>query len=432
MTIKELQEKRAGIVAEARKLVDTADAEKRQMTAEEQQAWDKAMADVDSLAADIERRQRMEAAEKHLEQSAGRRTAPSDPNAGPEHREQPVKIEYRGRSWELAPNTVEWRRAQDAYARSFDAFLQRGLRSLTHDEMRDLQADADIQGGFLVAPQVMVNELIKAVDDLVHIRQLATVYPVVGADSLGAPSLDSDPDDGDWTAEIKTGSNDIAMAFGKRVLKPHPLAKRIKVSRTLMERAAIGAEALVRDRFTYKFAVTHEKAYLTGSGANQPLGVFTASPNGISTARDVSTDNTTTELTADGLINAKYSLKTQYLADPSTRWVFHRDVLRNIRKLKDGDGRYVWASGLNGTPDTILEVPYLVSEYAPNTFTAGQYVGIIGAFRHYWIAESTMLRIQRLDELYAESNQVGFIARQESDGMPVLEEAFARVTLASA
>ena len=40
------------------------------------------------------------------------------------------------------------------------------------------------------------------------------------------------------------------------------------------------------------------------------------------------------------------------------------------------------------------------------------------------------MELQRLAELYAETNQIGFIGRQEVDGMPVLEEAFARLKTA--
>jgi HK97 family phage major capsid protein len=70
-----------------------------------------------------------------------------------------------------------------------------------------------------------------------------------------------------------------------------------------------------------------------------------------------------------------------------------------------------------------------LSEYAPNTFTSGKYVGILGDFRFYWIADALDMQIQRLVELYAETNQVGLIGRLETDGMPVLSEAFTRVTL---
>jgi HK97 family phage major capsid protein len=102
-----------------------------------------------------------------------------------------------------------------------------------------------------------------------------------------------------------------------------------------------------------------------------------------------------------------------------------------IRKLKDGEGQYIWKAGIsNDRGDTILDLPVHMSEYAPNTFTTGEYVGILGDFSYYWIADALNMNIQRLDELYAENNQVGFIGRLETDGMPVLENAFARVTLA--
>jgi HK97 family phage major capsid protein len=117
------------------------------------------------------------------------------------------------------------------------------------------------------------------------------------------------------------------------------------------------------------------------------------------------------------------------MMSPNLRWVFHRDAIKQIRKLKDGNGQYLWTPGLSGTPDMICEVPFIMSEYAPNTFTSGLYVGIIGDFTYYWIAEALGMQMKRLNELYAETNQVGFIGRMEVDGMPVLEEAFVRVKL---
>ena len=49
---------------------------------------------------------------------------------------------------------------------------------------------------------------------------------------------------------------------------------------------------------------------------------------------------------------------------------------------------------------------------------------------NYWIVDGTALEVMVLTELYAPENQIGYIARLSTDGMPVLEEAFARVTLA--
>jgi HK97 family phage major capsid protein len=168
---------------------------------------------------------------------------------------------------------------------------------------------------------------------------------------------------------------------------------------------------------------------MTGPGSNQPLGLFTASDDGIPTSRDVSDGNTATDIKGDGLINAKFKLKAQYMA--GARWLFHRDGIKNIRKLKDSNGNYIWMAGLaNGQPDTILEVPYIMSEFAPNTFTTGKYVGLIGDFRFYWIVDALTMELQRLVELYSLSNKIGFVVRAETDAQPVRAEAFARVKLA--
>lgn len=302
-----------------------------------------------------------------------------------------------------------------------------GYRSY-EPQLKQLQADLDVQGGYIVVPQLFVEQLIKFVDDAVVMRQFATKFPVASAESLGVPSLDTDLNDADWTVELATGSEDTALAFGKRELRPHPVAKLVKISNKLMRASVIDPEALVRDRLAYKFAVTEEKAFLTGSGANQPLGIFTASSLGISTTRDT-TGASSTNVTADDFLDTAGSLKGQYLAN--SRWILHRNTVTRVRKLKDGNGNYLWQAGLaGGTPNTICDRPYIQSEHAPNTYTTGQYVAILGDLRFYWIADALNMTVQRVVELYAATNTTGFFGRAEVDGMPVLEEAFARLKLA--
>jgi len=369
----------------------------------------------------------MLAMEAELGQSA-RETYDPDPGEKRDGQAQLPAFESRsGRLLaEAAPDLIRRiaHRADSNYREAFARWMRTGQAG----EIRALQADNDASGGYLYAPLQLVDQIIKAVDNLVYVRQWATVIPVMDAESLGVPSLEADPADANWTSELATGSEDSTMAFGRRELQPHPLAKRIKVSNKLLRKVP-GAEQLVRDRLAYKFGVTWESAAMTGSGSGQPLGVFTASDSGISTSRDASTGNTTTEIRFDGLIEAKYTLKSQYW--PRARWIFHRDAQKQIAKLKDGDGQYLWRESVRvGEPDRVLGIPTYMSEYAPNTFTTGQYVGILGDFSNYWVADSLSFTLQRLIELYAESNQVGMIGRLESDGMPVLEEAFVRVTLA--
>ena len=314
--------------------------------------------------------------------------------------------------------------------------ISQGPRSLTETERKDLSATVDAEGGTLVAPAQVVNEFIKFVDDEVQIRRVARVWPLDAGTEIVAPSWDVDPSDSDWTAEVQSITRDTSTRTGQRSLKPSLLAKELLISRRLLNQSRINAELLVRERLAYKTAVAEEKAFMTGDGAQKPLGIFTASTQGIPTTRNV-TASAATSFTADNLLDTKHALKAAYWARPRTRWIMHRDTVARIRKLKDGNGNYIWSPGLGpgggitgGLPPTIVEVPFLVSEFAPNTFTAGQPVAIIGDFEYYWIADSLRLEVQVLLELYAKTSQVGYIVRAECDGMPVLAEAFSRLVLA--
>jgi len=430
MRLIELLQKRAKLIADARAIVDGAEGENRGLTAEEQTQYNTLMTEVGEMTSRIQRMEQQQALERDLEQPLQAGTPP-EPEGG-HSAEQAFQFQSRAmqhmnadRSWTSEP---AWQRAlraaQAAYVAGFRAWMRNGGA----EEARALQVDPSTSGGYLLAPLQFVDRLIQAVDNAAYIRQWATIYPVANADALGMPSLDNDPADPTWTSELLIGSEDGTMSFGRRELHPHPLAKYIKVSRKLL-RAVPDVEALVIARLAYKFGIAAENAYLNGDGSGEPLGVFTASNDGIGTGRDVSTGNTTTELRFDGLIEAKYTLKPQYWG--RARWLFHRDAVKQIAKLKDGEGQYLWRESVRaGEPDRILNLPVFMSEYAPNTFTTGLYVGIVGDFQWYWIADALSMEMQRLVELYAATNQVGFVGRLESDGMPVLAEAFVRVKLA--
>ena len=422
------RENRAKLVADARAIVNTADSEKRSMTAEENAQFERMMADVDKLGQEIdseeketELRSKLEAAERSVTETRGRKTEATQPGS-----EQPeTDAEFRNRFAHLSPRdraAIEHRSTKE-YRRKYANWLTNGA------EYRDLQAGSDTQGGYLVAPIQFVDELIVNKKNLVFLREISTLHTVTDSQGLGAPSLDVDVSAPVWTNEIATGNDDTTMRFGKRELYPHPLAKLVKISNRLLRVNTVPAEGTVRDRLAYQFSVTEENAFLNGDGNQQPLGVFFASPMGISTGRDVSSE-ATAALSADGLIDAKYTLKQQYLNSKNLRWVMHRSAVAAVRKLKTGDGQYIWQPGLSqGRPDLLLDVPVCMSEYAPSTFTTGDYIAVLGDFAYYWIADALTVEIQRLNELYAQTNQTGFIGREEVDGMPVLEEAFVRVKL---
>lgn len=391
MTIRELLEKRATLVAEARKLVDMAEGEKREMTADERAQYDKVFTEARALGDKIQREQELREEERRLAEM-GR----------PEEKKNP----------------------EDRKLIAFRNFLINGNAA----EYRALANDGDASGGFLHAAEQFVARLIQGLDNRVFVRQYATVLPVTGSDTLGVPTLTADPADPTWTTEIAAPSEDSTMAFGRRSLQPEQLSKLIKISMKLLRTSALPIENLVADRLAYKFAVAQENAFLNGDGDGEPLGIFTASADGINTDRDVSTGNSDTAVTADGLTEAKYALKAQYRG--SARWIFHRDGVKKISKLKDGEGQYLWRPGITaGEPDILMGLPVDESEYVPTTWTTGLYVGALCNWSNYWIAELQGVELQRLVELYAGTSQIGFIGRMYADGAPVLAESFVRVKL---
>lgn len=400
--LRELHEKRAKCLVDARTLVDRADEAKRVMNEDEERQYGAFMDDIKRFDDEIRRESELLEAEKR---------AAIPPN-GSENRETLQTPEAEQRSI------------------AFRKLLMEGPQSLSGDERRTLTTGSDTQAGFLNAPQEFVQQLIERVHDEVYIEGLSTGHTTTNANGLGFPSLEVYPDKPKMITEIGEADTDNKLAFGKREFKPHLARKLIKISDKMLRADGMNAETIAINAMTYIISITKEYMYLLGTGNQEPLGLFTASDKGIPTSRDVTTDMTATGFTPDALKNTKYSLKAQYMK--TAKWLFHRDGVSKIAKLKDGDGRYMFEmSDKEGAVDTLLGRPLLMSEYVPNTFTANNYVGMFGDISKYWTVNSLQLRIKRLNELFAATGEVGFLFEFEFDGMPVLSEAFSRIKTAA-
>ena len=413
---REMREQRHKLLLSAREILDKADEEKRSLESAEDANYKKAMADSEEL------RKKIEAAEERNEldrQIAEDELARGREQEG-EQRNKQTGDEETGlsRSWETSEYRSLWAKS----------IALGGPSRLSAEEQRALSAGTGTEGGYLYAPEMFVNELLQNITNEVIIRGTARVFPpLAGTDSLGAPVLTNRMADAAWTSELGSPSTDSTLAFGKRSLRPNPLIKEILVSKVLLRKTSM-AEQVVREELARVAGEAMENGYMTGSGSEEPLGVFTASANGITTSRDVATSNTSTTPTADGLKAARYELKETYFKRAT--WIFHRDVMELIAKLKDGNGRYLLQDSITqGDPDKLLGRPVRLSEFAPNTISASAYVGILGDFSNYWIVDSMDMEVQQLTELYARNNKDCFLVRMSSDGAPVRSEAFVRVKL---
>jgi len=384
------------LIQEARKVIEPAAKENRKLTAEEKDKHSRIMADAMELKTDADTMEKQLNAEKEFKKVEGRI---------------------------VAPNTSEEEsRKTEEHSAAFRSYLMdRGP-----GELRTLNLSSETTGGYIAPPPVQ-SKFWKKLDDLQFFRGLADVIQIGSAESLGCPTLENNPADADWTAEIGSISEDTTMSVGKRDLKPHLLSKYIAVSMKMVRNVPNIAN-FVAERLAYKVAVPEENNFMNGDGNGKPLGVFTVNDNGISSSRDVVSDNSALTPTMKGLKACKWSLKSQYLKNAT--WIMHRDIVSLIDLLVDGSGKYEWQPSTQvGAPDVLLGRPLKMSEYAPNTISASSIVGILGDFKFYQIADALGISIQVLQELLALSNKIVYVVRKETDGMPIFEEPFARVKL---
>lgn len=449
---KQMLEERAMIITEAQKRYsDRAD----DWSTEDQTSHDEAMNDAAKLADGAKIASSiMRATEFSLELPvADRRTLQHDPLDTPDSARRALKDGpemiavrdgYNANGSPRYSNIPVATRGAKEYRDGFALYLKTGKARAGLHQAADsqngvsrsmaLQSDNAEQAGYLVASEQFAAEVLRAVDDNLFIRRWARIHTVVEATSLGIRARTSRASTFDWSQELTVSGEDESLKYGKRSLTPYHLTGSIKLSRDLLRRSVISCEGEVRTELARDGGEKMEDAYLLGSGAQRPLGVFVASANGISTGRDVVTGSATS-FTTDGMLNAKYAMKAQYRQGQRgpLRWLFHRNAINRIALLKDSTGQPIFRVGMGRAQDTgmpedeILGYPVDESERAPNTFTDGQYVGLLANWRYYEIADALDMEIQVLYELNARSNQVEYIARMKTDGMPTLEEAFVRM-----
>jgi HK97 family phage major capsid protein len=307
---------------------------------------------------------------------------------------------------------------------------ERGLPVIESRTVKQL--DHDLQGGFLVAPVEFSTDLLKQADDICHALNICTVHKVPNAHSFAMAYMATRADDATWGAETATGSESAGPTYEQWQWHPHYLAMRIMYSKTLAARAGERFVGHLRNEAAYKASVAIEKAWLsTTGGAGKPMSCFVAHANGIPSGRDVTTHNTSDAVKADNILECIFTLKAQYLKN--ARFLMHRVICKGIRKLKDGEGRYLFDEPKNpGEAGRIFGLPVLLDENAPSATTASSYQYILGDFSTYHFVVAMDFQVQILTERYAELNQNCMILRMELDGTPTLEgEGFVRSKLSS-
>lgn len=436
MTIRELQDKAGKAVADARAIHAKADGEKREMSNDESAAFDAAMkvytetkAEIDKLGRSEARAKALADAQEELRRVQPRITEPPRGAAGREaegdgeERGKVVEFELRGRKYRFDRESRQGRRCTPEYREAFRAELAR-------TENRDIQTNIEVDGGYLVAGEDWVAELLKNIDDETMIRQWARVLPPTLAQKVGFPTRTAKAVTAAWGQELTPPTKDTSLKFGKRSLTPHYMTFMTLLSRDTLASDVMPVDQIVREEMSRDVAELEEQAFISGDGAQKPLGVLTASNDGIPTTRDVNSGAANT-VTADAVLDLVASVKNRYRASPKFCVMGHRLTFSTLRKLKDANGQYLWQPSLvAGKPDTFAATACVENDWFPQ-IAANAYALLAGDWSKYFIVDGLDFGLQILDQPYALSNQVAYVGRRKVDAQPVVAEAFSRMKIAA-
>lgn len=264
--------------------------------------------------------------------------------------------------------------------KAFAAYL-RGGNNAPADELKVLTVSSDPQGGYL-APAEMSTEFIR---DLVEFSPVRTVASVR---STGAPSVIYPKRTGitnaKWKGETQT-QEASEPSFGQAELVVKEVNTFVDVSNQLLADSAGQAEAEVRLALAEDFGQKEGAAFVNGNGVLEPEGIIT-------NAEIAETLNGhATNLSADALITLLYALPAQYRN--SGAWGLNGTTLATIRKLKDGQGNYLWQPSYQaGQPETILGRPVVEMIDMPDV-ASGTFPIIYGDWSGYRIVDRVGLSI---------------------------------------
>jgi HK97 family phage major capsid protein len=182
-------------------------------------------------------------------------------------------------------------------------------------------------------------------------------------------------------------------------------SKLVLVPNELMEDNAVNLAEQIGMMIGERIGRAQSVYFTTGTGSSQPQGILAGATLGVTAA-------STTVIAPNEIIDLIHTVDPAYRTDPSFGLMMSDGVLAFVRKMTDGNGRYLYPEN---SGNTILGYPVFVNQQMSSTFTTGQKLMLAGAFKKYKIRDVNSIRFRRLEERYAEYDQTGFIAFMRSD-----------------
>lgn len=252
----------------------------------------------------------------------------------------------------IAPSQIEGSLRAGAYA------------SQIKSDMREIVGNL---GGFTV-PAEFNERVIERLPGTTAIRPRATVQQtssdtvqyvrVTGGDTryVGAERAS-------WVGDAPAaGASDTNATYALEQIPVHILMATVPFGRALIEDSSLDIVSNVQGRLALAFAIKEEDAFVQGLGLNNPEGILPGGTNTKGLTETVNGDQAAID--ADRVIDTAYSIDDQYL--PNAVWIMARQTALEVRKLKDGEGNYLWQPGIaQGEAGTLLGYPVVRTQAMP-------------------------------------------------------------------
>ena len=374
--IKQQHEARQRAWEEAKSLLDAAATEKRDLNAEENAKYEKISADLDARAKVIET----------LKADAVREERAVEAMRGLESQARPVEVSKADQS--------------DAEA----------IRSLAKGEIRSYEfekRDVLKSSTGSPVPTSFYDQVLLLARYVGGPLDTSTILNTAGGENLQIPSLATYSSGTAFGEGVAIGESD--PAFNSFItLGAYKYSFLTQVSRELVEDAAIDILGFIAEQVGNSLGYSVNNKLTNGTGTVEPFGIVNRAGSGVT--------GTAISATADNLIDLVYSVDTAGRRLPGTGFMMNAASVANVRKLKDGDGSYLFAPSLSADAnDLLLGYPIFENPTMSNAGSAVKSV-LFGHLPSYFVRSVGGIKLDRSDDFAFANDLVTFRATFRVDG----------------
>lgn len=379
--LKSLREARASVFTQIDELRTATDG--REMTAEEQQRWNNLLSDYDKADKAVEAEERFEEIERRqAEQQFEQRTTTPQPDS----------------------------KQSDEYRSAFHSYLLRGATGITPEHRELFEKRAGITGlsAGVIVPQTLADSIEVALKAYGGMFEAGSILSTSKGGDLIMPTVNNTSAKATVVAEYQQ-STKSAPSFGSETLKAYTYRTPIvPVSLELLQDSAFDLESLLSNLLAESFGRGINEDLTVGNGTGKPKGIVNCA-----TASDAKP--AATAITLDDIIDLIKGVESSYAQ--RGRFMFNRNTLYSLVKIKDTTGRYIWQEGAkDGTPPTLFGKSYILNDDIED-IGAGKSSMLFGDLSKYKIRMVRSFRVIRLNELLAEYLSIGLFGFARVDGI---------------